>query len=365
MKKRELKNGYIPLVFVVSLLLLIETGIAYLLAINDPEIADILNDSMGKVLRFVLARITGWLPFSLFELLLIFIIPLVVIYIIYLVRTKRGIRARVRSVLFILSAISLILSSYVFTLGVGYRTTPLSEKIGVEDVKDIEREELFAVTNLLIFEVNAHASNLSLQNGETIMPYTLSELCELLSESFDTVNKTYGIPDSFDGRVKPILFSTVMSDAGITGIYSFFTGEANVNVEYPHYTLPFTAAHEMAHQRGISRENEANFVAFLVCISSDDEYVRYSGYLGMLEYFLSAAYATDKDGYPRLYSTISQIAISDMRAAATVTNAHRDSLLGKINDRLNDNYLKFNGTEGVVSYGYAVRLTVGYYRNNS
>ena len=146
------------------------------------------------------------------------------------------------------------------------------------------------------------------------------------------------------------------------GIYSFFTGESNVNVEYPDYNLPFTTAHEMAHQRGIARENEANFIAFLVCISSDDAYIRYSGYLSMLEYFLSAAYSTDKAVYPDLFATISENAIEDIRASNAVTLAHKDSLIGKINDKLNDNYLKFNGTEGVISYGYVVRLTVGYYR---
>ena len=364
MKKRKILNGYVPLTFVVAILFFVLTLIAYLYAINDPKIADIFNDSLGTVFRFALARLTGWLPFSFFELLLILILPLCVIFVIYLVRKRRGLKERIQSILSLLSLISLILVSYVFTLGVGYRTTPLSEKIGIEDVKNIGSEELFSVTDLLISEVNSLAQNLELKNGETVMPYTLSELCDLLSISFDRVNKAYGIPDSFDGGVKPVLFSTVMSDAGITGIYSFFTGEANVNIEYPHYTLPFTAAHEMAHQRGIARENEANFIAFLVCISSDDEYVRYSGYLGMLEYFLSAAYTTDRDGYPELYSTISPIAISDIRAAIAVTNAHKDSLIGKINDRLNDRYLKFNGTEGVVTYGYAVRLTVGYYRND-
>ncbi len=362
MKIRELLKKYIPVCFWVALLAFIFSGVSYLFAIKNTSVADFFNRTAGKALRLFLARLTGWLPFSLFELLLICIIPLAVLFVIYLVRTKRGRPARIRSILSLISVIALILSSYVFTLGVGYRTTPLSEKIGIEDVKDIETEELFAVTELLISEVNSLAKGLDLQNGETVMPYTLSELCDRLSASFATVSEKYGTPDAFGGGVKPVLFSTVMSDAGITGIYSFFTGEANVNIEYPHYTLPFTAAHEMAHQRGVARENEANFVAFLVCISSEDEYIRYSGYLGMLEYFLSAAYSTDKEAYLGIYAKISDVAISDIRAANAVSQAHKDSIIGKINDRLNDNYLKFNGTEGVVSYGYAVRLTVGYYR---
>ena len=365
MKPMRKLFSYIPIAFLISLAIFIVFGSCYLFAINNSDAADFFNDGIGAAVRFILARLTGWLPFSLFELLIICIIPLVITFVVYLVRTRHTLFERAKSILSIISVILLILSSYVFTLGVGYRTTPLSQKTGIDDVVNIEREELLSVTNLLIREVNSLASELEVQNGETVMPYTLSELCDRLSVSFAAVNKKYGLPDSFSGGVKPVLFGTVMSDAGITGIYSFFTGEANVNIEYPHYTLPFTAAHEMAHQRGIARENEANFVAFLVCIESDDAYIRYSGYLGMLEYFLSAAYTTDREGYPDLFATISDVAVSDIRAAIAVTNAHKDSLIGKINDRLNDRYLKFNGTEGVVSYGYVVRLTVGYYRNNT
>ena len=355
---------YVPIFTWVALGILVVCGICYAIAINNISAADAMNDTVGLALRFFLAKITGWLPFSLFELLLICALPLLVILIVWLVRTRGGAVARVRSILAIISVIALILSSYVFTLGVGYRTTTLSNKIGVEDARNIERDELFAVTNFLVAHVNALADDLTYKDGVTVMPYDFREMCRRLCDAYDTVAEKYNNLESFDTTPKPVLFSTVMSDSGIMGIYSFFTGESNVNVEYPDYTLPFTTAHEMAHQRGIARENEANFVAFLVCISSDDAYIRYSGYLSMLEYFLSAAYSTDKAAYPDLFATISAVAIDDIMASNAITEAHKDSLIRKINDMLNDNYLKFNGTEGIISYGYVVRLTVGYYRES-
>ena len=353
---------YVPIFAWVSFVILAVSGICYAIAINNISAADTMNGSVGLALRFLLAKITGWLPFSLFELLLICLLPLVTVLTVWLVRTRGGAVARVRSILAIISVIALILSSYVFTLGVGYRTTALSTKIGVEDAKNIEREELFAVTNLLVEEVNGLAADLTVNDGVTVMPYDFREMCRRLCDAYDTVAERYTGLESFDTTAKPVLFSTVMSDSGIMGIYSFFTGESNVNVEYPDYNLPFTTAHEMAHQRGIARENEANFIAFLVCISSDDAYIRYSGYLSMLEYFLSAAYSTDRTAYPDLFATVSAVAVNDIKASNEITLAHKDSLIRKINDKLNDNYLKFNGTDGIISYGYVVRLTVGYYR---
>ena len=38
-------------------------------------------------------------------------------------------------------------------------------------------------------------------------------------------------------------------------------------------------AHHKAHQRGYAKEDEANFVGYVICINSTDPPVRYSGYL--------------------------------------------------------------------------------------
>jgi len=56
-----------------------------------------------------------------------------------------------------------------------------------------------------------------------------------------------------------------MSYLGIGGVYFPFTGEANVNISMPHTSIPFTACHEMAHQIGFAREDEANFIAYIAC----------------------------------------------------------------------------------------------------
>ncbi len=353
---------YIPVPALVALLILLPSGILYLISIYVRPLADFLNSTVGALLRRILAALTGWLPFSLFELLIILALPLVLLLVILTVRRARDRASLVRNVFAILALISTIITTYIFTLGVGYRTTPITAQMGIEDARDVTASELYSVATLLRDEANALSADLTYKNGESVMGYTLGEASDRLCDAYVALSEKYPAVKTFDSRVKPVLASGIMSDAGITGIYGFPTGEANVNVEYPHHEIVYSAAHEMAHQRGIARENEANFIAFLVCIVSDDPFVRYSGYLSMLRYFMSAVYATDKELYQDLLAGTSERVLSDIRAASAVTARHKDSLLGKINDRLNDRYLKFNGTEGVVTYGYAVRLTVGYYR---
>ena len=148
----------------------------------------------------------------------------------------------------------------------------------------------------------------------------------------------------------------------ITGIYSFFTGEANLNVNFPDYTLPYTAAHEMAHQRGIAREDEANFMAFLVCTASDDPYIRYSGYLNAYEYVASALYRASPDLYYKAAGRLSDSVKGEMAAYNDFYDQYRDTTAGQVSGAINNSYLQSQGTPGTVSYGMVVDLTVAYYK---
>lgn len=353
---------YVPRWVLVALIVTVISVMLLLISAAFAPIADFLNGTLGEATRISLSILSSVFPFSVFEWLLILLLPLTALFIV--IRVKRGRGGHpLRTVFSLIGIIGIIASSYVFTLGVGYHTAPLADRLGIEEDADITREELYAVADYLVEQINLLAGELDMSEGESVMGYSIDGLSRELASAYGEFLNDYPIFTGYTSRVKPVLSSPLMSDAGITGIYSFFTGEANLNVDYPDYCHPFTAAHELAHQRGIARENEANFVAFLVCVRSSDSYIRYSGYLNMLEYVGSALYRTDEDSYRELIARLDSGAVSDMRAASAVTAAHRDSWFNKLNDFLNDTYLKANGTEGVVSYGYVVRLVLGYYSN--
>ena len=193
------------------------------------------------------------------------------------------------------------------------------------------------------------------------MPYSFEELSDKICEAYATVSDSYGVVPKISTRAKPIYFSGAMSTLRITGIYTFYTGEANVNMAYPDYNLPFTVAHELAHQRGIMREDEANFLAFLVCISSSDPYIRYSGYLNMYEYLITSLYKTDRELWKKQASRLNVRSIADIKAANDVYEKYADTVVGDISHSVNDMYLQANGTQGTVSYGLVTRLAVAYY----
>ena len=111
---------------------------------------------------------------------------------------------------------------------------------------------------------------------------------EKASLGFDQAAKIYPELGGRFGKAKPIFLSSKMSYTGISGIYFPFTGEANVNVDIPHSLLPATTCHEMAHQRGFAREDEANYIAWITCSSNDNPEFKYSGTLLALIHSMNA-----------------------------------------------------------------------------
>src|SRR5690606_41266297 len=52
----------------------------------------------------------------------------------------------------------------------------------------------------------------------------------------------------------------------------------------PPFMHPFVISHEMAHQTGIAAEDDANLVAYLIGVQSDDRAFQYSSYFNLFLY---------------------------------------------------------------------------------
>lgn len=324
--------------------------------------ADLINSTVSGAFREVMARLGGILPFSLYEIIMLSL-PAVIIFVAVIAyrRFASGV-LRLRFVISLASLLLLLLSGHILALGIAYNTTPVSVQMKLGEV-EVTKERLSDIMISLRDEINELSEEISYVDGESHLPYTHGELSDKLCDSFDSLAADHGFIRSFDSRAKLVHFGNLMSYLGITGIYTYYTGEANVNSAYPDYDIVFTTAHELSHQRGILRENEANFVAYLVTSTSSDPYIRYGGALSMYEYISSALYRTDKELYKEINAGLSDRARSDVSASYEVTRKYGDTFIADISSFINDLFLKSNGTEGVVTYGRVVELTVAYYES--
>ncbi len=329
----------------------------------SPAFADTFNRYVGAVVRGALAHLTGWIPFSLGEAMVIFL-PVAAVFMI--VRACRKYSDSWRSVFVylgsVLSVVSLLFSVFVFSFGTGYYGTTVDEKLGL-DRSVVSPEELYYTAATLAAHVNSEAENVKYQyNDFSVMPYTFDEMSRRLVAAYDKVCDEYDFIPRLNSRVKPVMLSEPWTYTHISGVYTYFTGEANINTNFPDYTIPYTAAHEMAHQRGIAREDEANFIAFLVCISSDDPYIRYSGYLEVYEYVASSLYSANKNYYSAVYSSLKTNVRAEMAAYSAFFDKYRENVVANVSEAVNNSYLQIHGTVGSKSYGLVVDLAVAYYR---
>jgi hypothetical protein len=338
-------------------------GLLTLIFRLSPAFSDWFNRYISQAFRFVFAKLTSFLPFSFAEILLMLSPLILTALIVYAIKTHvQSWRSVGMYLLKVLSVVCVFAILFVTNFAAGYYGVTLSDASKLDlDRKKVSAEELYITALHLIEDVKREEELVEFAEKDfSIMPYSISEMNQKLLDAYDNFCADYEFIAHFDSRVKPVILSEAMSYTHITGVYSYFSGEANINVNFPDYTIPYTAAHEMAHQRGIAREDEANFIAFLVCISSDDAYIRYSGYLNLYEYVASSLYSADPELYFEARGQLPMTVRYEMSAYSKFFDKYRDSVAGEVSGTINDLYLKGNGTEGTRSYGLVVDLAVAY-----
>jgi len=352
-----------PIIVYVFTSLFIFSAIIYALAVIYPEFADFWVRYPGAFVRAILTHATNLFPFSIAEVAILLSPAALTVFIVLIAKGKLDrIKNLLVFIITIISCASLFFSLFALGFGVGYHGSTLDKKLGIEKLK-VSKEELADTAAWLAQKVNEEAENVQFETGSfSVMPYSLSQMNEKLLDAYEKIYDKYAFIAPLSSRVKPVMLSEPMSYTHITGVYTYFTGEANLNVNFPDYTLPYTAAHELAHQRGIAREDEANFIAFLVCIESDDPYIRYSGYLNLYEHVASSL-----SSYKELYTPVAKSLCDEVRyemiAYSKFFDKYRHSVAGEISETVNNGYLQSLGTEGTKSYGMVVDLAVAYLKS--
>jgi hypothetical protein len=167
--------------------------------------------------------------------------------------------------------------------------------------------------------------------------------------------------DGFVSRPKGLVLP-VLPWLNISGVFFPYTGEPNVGMEQPAHDRLFAGCHEMAHQLGWAREEEANFVGYAACRRHPDADYRYAAAQGALKYALVALHGMDPDAAAAVRTTFGKGLERDWDASRTFWKRY-DTALGDTAMLVNDAYLKSQGQEeGIDSYGLMVGLLVADHR---
>jgi hypothetical protein len=360
MKKTSTKFNYRNWKVLLIILFPIQWLFFSIISSHHHFIETYYSNGLYKVLSFILRIIIGWIPFSLGEIIIYSLFLYLIAFLIWSI--YRVVKKKIKLKSFLIKLLvnlvawaSLVYFLFMILWGLNYHREPL---ITVTET-NFTTEELRGLCELLITETNN-----SREKAIEKMHVLNMDKKEIIAEAYEgykglTIgNKKldYKLPS-----VKRILFTDMFSYLGVTGIYNPFTGEANVNMDPPDFLMPATVCHEMAHEAGIAPEDEANYVAYIVCKRHRNPFFQYSGYLMAMRYAMNALKKNDRKSFDQLWKKISDGVKSDLDENRLYWLGFKNPL-EKYSDKVYDSYLKANNQKaGIRSYGLMVRLLLNDY----
>lgn len=352
------------------LLIPISLFINYISSILPNKVEAFYSNGLYKLIGQLLSSFTGIIPISLSELIFYSIILLFLLKFFQFVMEVIENKALLFNVLlnYLLSLLKLIgITYFIFILiwGINYHRLPFSQIVGL-DTRPSSIEELEILCRDLIKKSNLLRKNISEdENGIMKIQGGYRSVFNRVDLGYREIAKLIPELRGNYGKPKPVILSYYMSYTGISGIYFPFTGEANVNVHIPDIYLPSTTSHEMAHQRGFAREDEANYIAYLTATYHPHRDFQYSGTVLALIHSMNAMYKYDKELHGELKKEYGDALKRDL----IFINNYWKKFQGpveKASTRMNDIYLKSNMQhDGVYSYGRMVDLLLAEYRDKS
>lgn len=359
---------------------------------------DGIRQSVFCVTQYVQGHISSLFPFSIGEFLLIFAVVLTVLAFvlsfILLIEWVGGIlrgRRRITGensgggaaykektgivrfagkylycLLWMIGIVSAIMSINCFAL---YHCSSFQENYMRGRGREYHVKELVLVRDHVVKQCNELAEIMERdENGYIVYQRDIGQRAvsemERLGEEYPLLDGYYPVPKKFT-------FSGFFSQQYIMGYYFPFSMEANYNGTMYIANVPSTICHELSHVKGFIYEDDANFIGYLACISSDDAFFRYSGYLSVLDYLNRDLYESlgrSREAYLE-YEACSPLVESDnifLTRQAWEEVESRAVIDTEIVKRASRSFLEtnlqVNGVEeGIASYGDVVERLLIYY----
>jgi len=305
--------------------------------------------------RQVYDFLLGWSP-----------IPMIyVVLSIILVRTARWVGDRSKGWIYLISralgGVGALVSIFYVSWGFNYGQISLQERLGFDrsltDKEDIEAEFRRA-TDALRQEAEKLPDHLTRDNAIVGFDVVDHDLRQDVTDALSKLN----IPNKGRVRVRQPWPNGFLLRWSTAGIYIPQTGEGHIDRGLLSVQKPFTIAHEMAHGYGVADEGACNFIAWLACSQSRDQWVRFGG---ALTYWRYAAVEMPYDSVSPVLHTFPPVVMRAMNLVKENDKKYPD-ILPRVRDAIYASYLKRHGVkEGLRSYNEVVIMVQQYLRKTS
>jgi hypothetical protein len=309
----------------------------------------------------LLRTLFGWLPFSIGDLLyaIAFIYMLRKVWKFIRVLAAREVKNYLTRVLF-RKYFRLALSVYLLfnvCWGLNYNRLGIADQLGLE-VTPYTKEDVAALADLLQQRLCVYGDKtdsiyrLQLGRNKTLFAGGVA--------AYQAAEPRFGFLTYRQPSIKASLLTPFGHLFGFTGYYNPFTGEAQLKTSVPVFLKPFIVCHEMAHQLGYAKENEANFAGFLAATKSADPEFVYSAYFDMYMYTMRELYITDRQKAFAMSKTRHPQVTKDQRTFRQYLLRSRNPVEPFVTG-IYDNYLKLNNQpNGKLTYDEVVSWLIAY-----
>ena len=346
------------LLLVSSLLVLL-----HLLTRRDYPLNRALSEHFVRPVHRFLSQLNAHVPFSVAELLIGLAAAAVLVYIIrflilFILRKNRLLRVYITLITLGSFAMS-VYAGFCLLWGVYYYGDDFAARSGLSD-QPVSVQELATVTAYFADRCNEYGQLVE-RNAKGAYVADRQAILDRSPELYERIQQEYPCLEGPRLRAKPVFFSRVMSYVDFTGFFFPFTAEANVNTDFPPSLFASTVAHELAHQRGVAKEQEANFVAVIASLENGDLDYCYSSSLLAYIHLSNALYSADRAAWQRIYRCLSPQVLRDMQINRSYWKQF-ETPVQTVSNTVYEGFLySYDQDLGLKSYGACVDLLVNYY----
>lgn len=313
------------------------------------EIAEWWTTHISKGYYIVNSYITKYIPFSLTEVFFISLFALVVILLIKLIKDfiAKDIIGGVKKIGIIATSVLSVITIYTLCCEMAYNRKRIDLPYYTSEVENSEFKDIY---NYFANDLNNCLNSFSFdEEGNFNHNYSFLDLSKKVHESISkNIDSDYFY--NVETNVKPMVSSFIYRELNITGVTFAPLVEANIDYLSTNLELPLVIAHEIAHTKGVMREDDANQFAFYVCITSEDPYLRLSAYA--LYFYQITMLSSDDYMTSEEQNSLVKIDSNYYRARRYMRNYWKEHKLFKdVGESVNNAYISSSGVpEGTSSY---------------
>jgi Protein of unknown function (DUF3810) len=331
-------------------------------AINNFHVEHFYSTGFYPCFSRFLRILFGWIPFSFGDVLYL----LAGIWLLWKVVKNSSLlfqKKLTRPLLYYkMGKLALIIGSVyiIFNLewGLNYNRKGIAWQLHL-DTEPYDTSDLQMIQNLLLQKVNETKSILI---REQVNYPSTHELFSRAEKCYRKTSHIFPFLDYRNFSVKPTLYGKLGDYLGFTGYYNPFTGEAQVNTTVPDFLRPYITLHEMGHQLGYAKEDEANFSGYLAAANGRDTLFQYSAYLDLFIYANHELYFFDSTSAKNYAEKLIPPVRSDILEWREFDTKYSSFLEPAVN-WIYGKYLEENQQpKGLRTYNAVIEMLIAYYK---